>query len=250
MREARINARTGPAPTVFPPVKPPSLGIVLLDTRFPRPPGDAGNPASWRVPTVLKVVKGAWPQKIVQSAAGLRAAGVLDDFVDAVRQLAGAGVSAVTTSCGFLVLLQRELQAACKVPVVSSSLLQLPALLREEARVGVLTISAQRLGDEHLLAAGVPAERLADVEVEGVDPDSEFACAILGNRADMDLARAGSDVVAAALALQARAPGLRTLVLECTNMPPYADRIREATGWRVLSLLDSTVLRTALGQAG
>lgn len=250
MRDTRINAGITPASEVFPPVQAPLLGIVLLDTRFPRPPGDAGNPASWRVPTLVKVVAGAWPNKIVQSAAGLRAAQVLAEFVDAVRQLVGEGASAITTSCGFLVLLQHELQAGCSVPVVTSSLLQLPALLDEQGRVGVLTISAERLGEEHLLAAGVPRERLSDVVVQGVDPDSEFVRAILGNRTAMDPARAARDVVAAAVALKARAPHLRTLVLECTNMPPYADRIRAATGWRVLSLADSPVLRHALEQAG
>ena len=239
-----------PAPPVFPPVMAPLLGIVLLDTRFPRPPGDAGNPASWPVPTLVKVVTGAWPRKIVQSAAGLRAAAVLSEFVDAVRQLAGEGACAITTSCGFLVLLQHELQAGCGVPVVTSSLLQLPELLQEQDCVGVLTISAQRLGQEHLLAAGVPRERLSDVVVQGVDPDSDFVRAILGNRSTMDLEQAARDVVAAAVALKERAPHLRTLVLECTNMPPYAERIRAATGWRVLGLADSPVLRHALQQAG
>ena len=66
----------------------------------------------------------------------------------------------------------------------------------------------------------------------------------------MDVERAARDVVAAAAALKARAPDLRTLVLECTNMPPYADRIRAATCWRVLSLADSPVLHHALQQAG
>lgn len=247
MRDPRIKASIRPAPPVFPPVKPPCLGIVMLDTRFPRPPGDVGHPASWQVPTLMNVVQGAWPQKIVQTAAGLRAAGVLDDFVEAVRQLVGQGASAITTSCGFLVLLQQELQAASSVPVVSSSLLQLPGILRGEARAGVLTISADRLGAEHLLAAGVPRERLADVQVQGVDPGGEFASTILGNRPDMDLERAAGDVVAAARSLKARSPGLQTVVLECTNMPPYAHRIREATGLRVLTLVDSPVLRQALG---
>ena len=249
MRDTRISARTTPAPPVFPPVIATLLGIVLLDTCFPRPPGDAGNPASWPVPTLVKVVAGAWPSKIVQSAAGLRAAGVLSEFVDAVRQLADEGACAITTSCGFLVLLQHELQAGCSVPVVSSSLLQLPGLLQQQGRVGVLTISSERLGEEHLLAAGVPRERLSDVVVQGVDPDSEFVHAIMGNRTTMDLVRAARDVIAAAVDLKARAPQLRTLVLECTNMPPYAERIRAATGWRVLSLADSPVLRHALGQA-
>jgi hypothetical protein len=250
MKEERINASIRPAPPVFPPVKPPLLGIVMLDTRFPRPIGDAGNPASWPVPVQALVVEGAWPERVVRSAAGLRDADVTPAFLSAVRQLAAQGASAITTSCGFLVLLQQELQAAVPVPVVTSSLLQLAALLEREAAVGVLTISAQRLGTEHLLAAGVPAARLGDVVVQGVAPDGEFASAILGNRAAMDMERAAADVVAAAVALHARAPAVTTVVLECTNMPPYAERIRQATGLRVLSLADSPVLRAALAPGG
>ena len=82
--------------------------------------------------------------------------------------------------------------------------------------------------------------------VEGVAPRSEFVRAILGNDATMDLEQAGADVVAAARALAGRAPDLRTLVLECTNMPPYADRIRAATGLRLRSLFDAAELRIAL----
>ena len=89
-----------------------------------------------------------------------------------------------------------------------------------QPEVGVLTISAEHLTAEYLLAAGVPPERLRDVLVQGVEPDGEFAGAILGNSLAMDIDRARQDVVAAAQVLQARAPGLRTLVLECTNMPP------------------------------
>lgn len=59
----------------------------------------------------------------------------------------------------------------------------------------------------------------------------------------MDLAQAAADVVAAARALQARAPQLRTVVLECTNMPPYRAQIEAATGWQVLSLYDLPALR-------
>lgn len=244
MNGGSIRARTVPAPPVFPPDAP--LGILMLDTRFPRPPGDIGNPASWPGPTLLRVVPQLAPGVVVQSAAGLLAAGVLPAMVRALRDLEAAGCFAITTSCGFLVLLQAPLQAAVRVPVASSSLLQLPALLAQAPRVGVLTISAASLGAGHLLAAGVPPGRLGDVVVQGVEPDGEFARAILGNREHMDLERAGADVVEAALALARRAPDLRTVVLECTNMPPYADRIRAATGLQLHSLLDAAGLRIAL----
>ena len=238
MNEAgRISASIGPAPPVFPLGPAGRLGILMLDTRFPRPLGDIGNPASWPVPTLLKVVPRLGPEVVVQSAAGLRAAGVLPELRAALLELQQAGCTALTTSCGFLVLLQQELQADLAVPLVSSSLLQLPDLLARERQVGVLTISAGHLGEEHLLAAGVPRERLVDVVVQGVDPRSDFVRAILGNDTHMDLERAGSDVVSAALELARRAPEVRTLVLECTNMPPYAQRIVAATALRVRSLL-------------
>ncbi|SDM84242.1 hypothetical protein SAMN05720382_102501 [Polaromonas sp. JS666] len=210
----------------------------MLDTRFPRPPGDVGHPDAFGVPVRRHVVRGAWPGTIVQTAAGLRAAGVAPAFVRAVQALEAEGARAVTTSCGFLVLLQDELQAAARVPVVTSSLLQLPGLLAHQARVGVLTISAAALGPEHLLAAGVPAGRLADVVVQGVDPAGEFATAILGNRDTLDMDKASREVVDAALALRRREPSLQAVVLECTNLPPYRQAVEAATGLKTWALTD------------
>lgn len=214
------------------------LGILMLDTRFPRPPGDIGHPDTFDVPTRRHVVHGAWPAKVVQSAKSLRAARLLPAFLGAVQALQRDGALAITTSCGFLVLLQRELQAAVQVSVVTSSLLQLPGLLARQPHVGVLTISASQLGAEHLLAAGVPPERLGDVIMQGVDPAGEFATAILGNRETMDSRQAGADVVAAAVALKRRAPSLQAMVLECTNMPPYRQAIEAATGLKTWALTD------------
>lgn len=214
------------------------LGVVMLDTQFPRPQGDVGHADAFGVPTQRCIVKGAWPEKIVQSAAGLRAGRVVTPIVQLVRRLEGDGARAVTTSCGFLVLLQKELQAAVKVPVITSSLLQLPGLLALHAQVGVLTISASTLGSEHLRAAGVPRERLADVVVQGVEAKGEFAMSILGNRSTMDLNKAGAEVVAAAVALKTRNPSLQCVVLECTNMPPYRAAIEAACGLKTFALTD------------
>jgi hypothetical protein len=243
MNRSRINANAAPGDSVIPPVGggPPGsfVGVLMLDTKFPRPQGDIGHPDTLGVPVRHAVIEGAWPSKVVASAASLRAGGLAAIFGERARELEREGACAITTSCGFLVLLQRELEDAVSVPVVTSSLLHLPRLLAREPRVGVLTISAAHLGPEHLLAAGVEPARLNDVLVQGVDPAGEFARAILGNRATMDLAQAQADVVSAALELKARAPDLGSVVLECTNMPPYASAVRAATGWRLYSLLES-----------
>lgn len=214
------------------------LGVVMLDTRFPRPPGDVGHPDAFGVPVRQRVVRGAWPGTIVQTAEGLRAAGMAPAFVEAVQALEAEGARAITTSCGFLVLLQAELQAAARVPVVTSSLLQLPGLLARQLRVGVLTISVAALGPDHLLAAGVPSDRLGDVVVQGVEPTGEFVTAILGNRDSLDMEKARRDVVDAAMALKQREPSLQVVVLECTNLPPYRQAIEAATGLKTWALTD------------
>lgn len=228
--------RTSPAAPQAPTT--PMLGIVMLDTQFPRPPGDIGAAASWRVPVRACTVAGALPRRVVASAQALRASGLAPRFVAAARSLADAGAGAIVTSCGFLVLLQRELQDAVPVPVASSALLWLPRLLEAAPQVAVLTADAASLGTEHLRCAGVPQARLADVVIGGMPVDGEFARAVLGNAATLDADRVRDEAIAAALALKARCPAARTLVLECTNLPPYADAIAQATGWPVHSLLD------------
>ncbi len=230
------------------------LGIIMLDTKFPRPKGDVGHPETFGVSTHKDVFKGVWPAKVVKSAASLRQARMVSGFQGLVRNMQMRGVQAITTSCGFLVLLQKELQAVTKLPVVTSSLLQLPALLAQQPKVGVLTISASSLNSDYLRAAGVPKERLKDVIIQGMPPEGEFVTKILGNQPTLDLAQASSEAVSAVLALKARAPELRSLVLECTNLPPYQAAMEAATGWQIFSLqtdprlrkvIDATLAKTA-----
>ena len=129
------------------------LGILSLETRFPRVPGDMCNAGTWPFPVLYAVVPGASPQRVVRE----RAQGLLEPFLDAARGLVRAGVDGITTSCGFLSLFQAELSAACSVPVAASSLMQIPLverLLPPGRRAGVITISSADLSPEHLTAAG------------------------------------------------------------------------------------------------
>jgi hypothetical protein len=247
MDEPRINAIASAAPSVFASGRPAAfLGVLTLDTQFPRLPGDIGNPASFGVPVLTRTVRDTRPQQAVQSAAGQRAADLFTPFCRAMHDLERMGAAAITTSCGFLVLMQERLQAQATVPVVTSSLMMLPGLLDKHARVGVLTVSARHLSQEFLAAAGVPASRMDDVVIEGVDAAGEFARAMLENRPSFDFGRARRDVLEAARRLAARDARLTDVVLECTNMPPYAGEIARATGLKCWSLLQSEVLLAPL----
>ena len=198
-----------------------TLGVLMLDTRFPRVPGDIGNPATFNFPVRYKTVRGASPQRVVRE----RDPRLLRPFIDAGHALVAEGASAITTSCGFLVLFQHELQAALPVPVWTSSLLLLPGL----RHAGVVTADAKALGADHLRAAG--ADR--GVPVEGIAAGCAFQNTLLNDLPSLDTADALLQVVGAAQRLLARHPALTDIVLECTNMPPYADAVRRATGVRV-----------------
>ena len=102
-----------------------TVGILMLDTRFPRIPGDMGHAATFPFPVRYHRVPGASPDLVVRRGA----AGLLPAFVEGARQLEREGVGAVTTNCGFLVKYQAELAAAVRVPVLTSSLLLVPLVL-------------------------------------------------------------------------------------------------------------------------
>jgi Asp/Glu/hydantoin racemase len=209
-----------------------SLGILMLEARFPRIVGDMGNARTWPFPVLYKVVSGASPDRVVRR----RAEGLRDEFIAAARELVRLGAEGITTNCGFLALIQAELQAAVPVPVATSSLLQIPlaARLLPPGKVpGVVTISAATLTREHLLAAGADP----DTPVVGTDAGSEFTRVILGDEERLDYGAAERDVVGAAEELVARHPQVGAIVLECTNMCPYARAVRRATGLPVYDIV-------------
>ena len=219
-------AQTGPKP----------WGVLMLDTQFPRWKGDIGCPDGWPVELRYQKVKGMFPKEIVRSSETLQKHDVLPFFVRAAEDLISQGVGGITTSCGFLILLQNELQSRLPVPVTTSSLLLLPQLLADNATVGVLTMDELALGDAHFLAAGVLQKDLSRLRIQGVAPSEEFASAIMQNRLHMNFDAAQRSVVSAAVSMQKKSPELHHVVLECTNMPPYAKAIEAATGWQLHSL--------------
>jgi Asp/Glu/hydantoin racemase len=208
------------------------LGILMLDARFPRIPGDMGNATTWPFPVLYRVVRGASPERVVLNAA----AGLLDDFLAAAEELVADGAEAITTNCGFLSLFQAELAAHVRVPVATSALIQVPwvqAMLPPGRRVGIITVSAQSLTPRHLTAAGVPA----DTPIVGTEHGREFFRVLVrGEKQEMDIARAAADILDAGRVLVSRHADIGALVLECTNMPPYAFALRERLGLPVFDI--------------
>ncbi|MGH2660361.1 MAG: aspartate/glutamate racemase family protein, partial [Actinomycetota bacterium] len=211
-----------------------TVGILMLDTRFPRIAGDMGNATTFPFPVRYHRVGGASPDRVVRGGAD----GLLPAFVEGARALEREGVGAITTNCGFLVKFQRELAAAVSVPVFTSSLLLVPLvhrLLPPGRRVGVLTVDAGALTGAHLEGAGIGPD--VPLAIAGMEGEKEFTRVLLGDELELDVDLARAEHVRVARRLLAQHPDVGALVLECTNMPPYAADIQRATGLPVFDVL-------------
>ncbi len=216
----------------------PLIGVLLLDTRFPRIPGDIGNAASYPYPVRFRLVHGATVPRIVTADLDRR---LLRRFVEGARALEEEGVRAITTSCGFLVLFQDELARQLRVPFFASSLLQIPLVSNMMRKpIGIITADAGALTLDHFRAAGVDAS--IPVVVSGLERSPAFASAILRGGPALDQAAVEQEVAAAAATLLRREPRIGAFVCECHNLAPYAPAIQRATGRPVFDIFSLIAL--------
>jgi Asp/Glu/hydantoin racemase len=209
-----------------------TVGILMLQTRFPRIPGDVGNPRTFDFPVLYEVVPGASPDRVVRQCAK----GLLEPFLEAAARLVARGADGIVGNCGFLSLFQEQIAAHCAVPVASSALMQAPLierLLPPGRRVGILTISAASLTAAHLEAAGVAP----DTPIIGTEGGREFSRVILNDLPEMDVAEAVRDVLSAGAALVERHPEVGAVLLECTNMCPFARDLGRRLGLPVFDMV-------------
>jgi len=208
-----------------------TVGILMLETRFPRIYGDMGNAMTWDFPVQYRVVSGATPDKVVRSTP----TDLTAKFIEAGQELVGSGCDGITTNCGFLSLIQQEVKQALGVPVATSSLMQVPmvqTLLPAGKRCGVITISGAALTGEHLTAAGAPL----DTPIIGTEAGRSLTRGILGDKLEIDFAACRLDMIDAGQQMVQNHPDVGAIVLECTNMVPYARDIRKITGLPVFSI--------------
>src|SRR5262245_11178891 len=210
-----------------------SVGVLVLDTQFPRIPGDIGNATTFAFPVLYHPVAGASSDRVVRG--GDQA--LLPLFVEGARILEREGVRAITTSCGFLAQFQAELATAVAVPVFTSSLMLVPLVHRMLApgrAVGILTVDASSLKPAHYAGAGITPDM--PVVAAGLETEKEFTRVLLDDMLELDVDAARAEHVAVVRRMLAEHPEIGAIVLECTNMPPYRRDIQEAIGLPVFDI--------------
>lgn len=206
-----------------------SLGVVRLDYDYPPAPGDIDSPESYAYDVFYRVVPGL---TFAMCQSGKMTDEVENNFVDAVKYLVSKGVTGITGDCGFMMYFQQLARRNCNLPVFMSSLAQLPAVtcaFNQHELIAILTANSETLK---------PMRNLIKDEC-GVDPDERrfiivgaqdvpgFEAVAAGGKVNVEKVTPG--MVELCHQTLKQFPKVRGFLLECTELPPYADAIRAST---------------------
>ena len=208
------------------------IGILILDAAYPCVPGNVGNATTYDFPVRYQEVRGASIDRLLnQRDPALREA-----FVEAATELRDRGVKAITGACGFMAYFQEEVAAAVDIPVFLSSLMQIPFIHAVTNRpIGIVTANAERLTARHFEASRIPSS--IPLVVAGMQDQTEFREAILEEKGTLDSAAVEREVVGVAGRMVDANPEIGAILLECSDLPPYAHAIQAATGRPVFDFI-------------
>ncbi|QTX31835.1 aspartate/glutamate racemase family protein [Aminithiophilus ramosus] len=210
------------------------IGILILDAAYPCVPGNVGNATTFPFPVRYKEIRGSSIERLLNE----RDPELLKPFIEGAKELEAEGVRAITGACGFMALFQRQVAEAVEVPVFLSSLLQVPFIYRtltSKQKVGVITASARCLTDEHYANVGITKEM--PLVVCGMEDQEEFRTSVLEEKGTMDSDLVEREVVSVAERMVADNPEVGAIVLECSDLPPYAHAVHKATGRPVFDFI-------------
>jgi maleate cis-trans isomerase len=210
-----------------------TVGVILSDLQFRRPPGDVGNAESYPCRVIFEVARGVTAREMVSPTPNTA---LLAPYLECALKLQEQGADVVATTCGFLIGLQDAIAKQLRVPFVASSLLQIPLVHRlVNGRVGIITANDDALTMAHLKLAGVSDD--VPIAVRGMQHHREFADPLLNGVGQMDLGKMEVCVADAARELLDRHPDIKAFVCECHNLPPFGQAIQRKTGAPVFDIL-------------
>lgn len=213
------------------------IGIIYIDdVYYPMVPGNIVNGYTFDFPVRLMPVKGLDVPNLFNTADD-----VYEKIMEACHALEQEGVRAISAACGFFGNYQDMVAQQMNLPVALSSLVQLPwiaTLLKKDQPIGVLTADKSSFSNRLLESCGVNNDLKKRLFVKDLRNEPEFSCIIEG-RGEFNNANVKQEIVSKAKELIAEHQDIGAILLECSDMPPYAYAVQEAVQ---LPVFDFTTL--------
>lgn len=202
-------------------------------------PGNSTNPKTFSFPVRYERIQGANSRTIVEEPNAV----VLDAMIKAAQKMEQDGIRAITTSCGYNALLQKELADSVSIPVFTSSLLQVPMvylMLNQKQTIGVMTARKYSfLTPKHLSAVGISESiPLSFINLE--ETSEEWFKIFANSERPVDLEKIRHEIIESAKMLVQKNPNIGAIILECTDLPPFAKSIQRATNLAVFDIVTLT----------
>ena len=200
--------------------------------------GNSTNPLTYPFPVLFKKVAGANYQSVLVSPD----AGLVGPMLETAESMIDQGVKAIITSCGFNAIFQKELADALNVPVYTSALLQIPFIRASlgKKKLVVITASKRDLKPDHFHAVGVMD--MHGIEIYGMEEMPEWSKISRSPDKPLSMEKVEDEVVSLAALAKQEHPDLGAILLECTDLPPFADTVRKALNLQVYDLLTMVAL--------
>lgn len=205
-----------------------TIGVLILETSFPRIPGSIGNLSTFPFPVVHKVIKGSNVSNIILEPD----LSLVKPFIDGAKELEKEGVKGITTSCGFLGMFQREVADAVHIPVFCSSLLQVPMaarMLKKDQKVGIMTADSRNLTEKNLRPMGI--DDSIKVSISGMEKAPEFWGVFFEDKPEMDIKKMESEAVEVALSMVKR-ESIGAMVLDAVPFRLSRRRFKGRPGYQ------------------
>ena len=204
------------------------IGVLLVNCKgTPFIPGDVANASTYDFPVLYKTVEELILTDLLEKDDPALGAPV----IKAAIELEKMGVKAITSDCGYMVRFQEVVSRELNIPVFLSSLLQVPLLskmLGRGPKVGIICASKKRLTKDLLWIAGITDD--IPISISGLESRPHFKSAMLDEEGSLNFEAVQKEVVDTAMELVHSDPGIGIILLECSNLPPYASAVQEATG--------------------
>lgn len=211
-----------------------AIGILVIDAWYPMLPGNVANAGTYDFPVMYKVLKGVGPQMIMSGDPA-----IIDMIISGGRELIEQGARAVVGACGSFANYQRQVAEALEAPTFLSVMLQVPLILQSlkpDQKLGVLAASAAALTPKVHEECGITApERLVITEALAL---SEFQV-LAQCQGRFNSRRLEEQLVRLAIDFVRKNPEIGALLLQCSDLPPYAWAIQQSVG---LPVFDMNVL--------
>lgn len=207
-----------------------TIGILLTGSGTPKIPGDPAHPATFEFPIITEELKGVTITDLLSRNTQTK-----DTIIQGARKLEERGAAFVVGDCGLFCQFQEEVSSAIKTAFISSSLVFVPFLERVcSGKIGILAGDSRIETKDFFANIGINVRR---IEICGMEKAPEFSRVVLEGSKQININEMKKDIVNLVKSFVDSNKDVNCLLLECTNLIPFASYLQRETSLPVFDVV-------------